>query len=400
MSLAGALLRGRIAVLSALAIIGTAAAGLCANVGVSFTAGGIGVMAAVFAVMAAGLPVTLRSASLTVVALLCPLPGLAVAAFIGDWQWPEMFGAQDLAAGWLAGLALSAWLAWAIAVRIASGGAPREAAAASMRELTVPLLAALLFALALQAFDIAAAPLRATLLAAAGSGLSAIVATPLLASLARPGESFVTHFNRALERRNRRLAFLDFATQSRWAWSLGGIALVLAALGFFGLQIRPVQIGAGQLWLLLPCALAVLAIAGLGDWRFGLAAVLAMAPAALLALRMAPAPAAAFPALGPGAIAAFLIASAAATAVRRGDDVPTALIRALAGSGAAAAGILATAAAAWLACVPFAPRADAVSLAEAVLAIPAALAFVPAFGVVIERVTPRRATVEARYRVR
>ncbi|MGH6872678.1 MAG: hypothetical protein ACREHE_14345 [Rhizomicrobium sp.] len=399
MRFAGALLRARYALLCGLGLTGAASAVLCVNLGIGLTASAIAEIPALFAIFAAGLLVTLRSAGLSAAALLSPLAGLLLAVFICDWQFPAALDAHAIAFGWISGFAATAILASRIAARVAAGEAPKAAATATMAELSLPLLAALVFALAIQSLDVSGVAARVTLLASTGAALSAILGAPLAASLGRPGETFVARFNRAGERRRRRIAILDHATQSRWAASLCGIALVLSVLGVFGVSELPWP-RASLIWLVLPAVGMLIALAAMRDWRYAVAALLALVPVALLSLWIAGHRAAPFAALGIGAMAGYLVACTAADFVRRGDDAATAFVRVLGRLGPAILCALLTAALAMAAFAPFAPMTALGDFATLILGALGALAFTPAFAVSVEGLFPRRATIEARYRLR
>lgn len=76
------------------------------------------------------------------------------------------------------------------------------------------------------------------------SGACAIVLAFPIARLLPFGEQVIIRTNRLREARDRWLDVLTFVVQPRWGWSIGGIAAIFAAVGYFG--------GAGAVWLAAP----------------------------------------------------------------------------------------------------------------------------------------------------
>jgi hypothetical protein len=336
----------------------------------------------------------LRHAGLAVLVVAAPVPGFLAA--LAAMATLRPVAALPLTAAALTGYLLAAVLASQVAAQLAQGGAREESLPSSIR----PLLGALVAALA--AIGLAKGAHSATLavaLTAAASGLSAIATVVLGASLLPFGEDFAARTNRARETRQRWLSRLEPLAQTRWGWSLGGVAIVLAAVGYFGAS--PAWRGmTAALWMAPSLALVGVSFFLLGDWRRAASALLAAIALGLVSLWMAgasPGPALSA-ALGLGAAAIFLISARAAAFSRQGDDAATASLRALKYHGAAIVFALVTVALALLALAPSEHGASACCL-SAIFAVLAALLFAPAFAIVIEDMFPRRATIEARYRV-
>ncbi|HEY1632230.1 MAG TPA: hypothetical protein VGF56_13015 [Rhizomicrobium sp.] len=228
----------------------------------------------------------------------------------------------------------------------------------------------------------------------AGVGLMSGAFVMLGASVMPRGEGFIAASNRARESWQRLFDRLALLAQTRWGWSLSGVAAVLAALGWFGLRLhlRPIEVGVVAIQLALFFVVT-------RDWRRGLAAIFACVPLALFAVWIA-APARDSQFLWPlvlvlGTTMIALQSGTASVFLRRGDDMATASVRALERIGPAL--VLVTAIAAALFAV-LAPAHVATPLA--MLAMGAGvLLFEPAFAGAIENVFPRKAAIEARYRL-
>jgi hypothetical protein len=101
-------------------------------------------------------------------------------------------------------------------------------------------------------------------------------------------------------------------------------------------------------------------------------------------------------ALGLGIMPVVFVSARAAGFARDGEDVAVASTRALERDGAAVLFIVAAAA---LSLAAFHRLQDIPAAIGIFLGAPSALVFAPAFAVVLEGIFPRRAVIEARYRV-
>jgi hypothetical protein len=379
--------RGRILILSLLVVLALGAAGFWLR---SHPIGRVPIDWFVAIAILAGLSfLHLRHAGLAALTLAAPLLAFLALLLCAD---------SDAFSLWLAclpGFVLASFFAARIARRAAEGMSGKNAARQASKELTP----AALFALAA-----ACAPTLplAVAIASGVAGIYALIAVPLAASLLPFGEEYAARANRLRERRDRGLDYLVPAAQPRWGWSLSGIAIVLAALGFFG--ARPLGGATDPIWwgAAILAALAALCLAT-RDWRRALAAFLAFLPAPLLAhwiFAHAPPDATAWrhllQALGIGFMPVVLVSAQAARFARDGEEAAVASVRALERDAAA---VLFTMAAAALSLLAFGDLRDAAAAIAIFLGAPGALVFAPAFAAVLEGIFPRRATIEARYRV-
>jgi hypothetical protein len=347
------------------------------------------IAAAILAVLSL---VQLRHAALVALALAAPLPGLLGAMLL----LPTDGDTLSLWLAYLPAFFLAGFFVAETATRAAEGEASETAARNTMTRLAPAALCALAAACA-PALFLAPGAMFAAMLA----GACALIVVPLGASLLSFGEDFAARANRLRERRERSLAHLAQATQPRWGWSLSGIAIVLAALGFFG--AAPLANRVSLTWLAAIFVSIAAVFLATRDWRRSLAALLAFVPALFLALWVfarVPPDAAAWrhllQALGIGFIPVVLISARAARYARDGEDVAVASMRALERDGAA---LLFAAAACALSLVPFHRLQEIPAALGIFLAAPSALVFAPAFGAALENLFPRRAVIAARYRV-
>ncbi len=194
-----------------------------------------------------------RHIGLALAIALAPLPGMGAAIAL---HMP----AQPLA--YLCGVIVSFVLASAIEARICDRTSPQDVTTQMASELfpilvwPIALAACVTIAFALVARDFAALWLS---LSTVLCGTSALVFVPTSLRFLPYREDFITRANRLRERRERWLDRLTFVVQPRWGWSVGGVALIFAVLGFFGGAdsgaIGPLATPAG-----LPIALGLFAV--------------------------------------------------------------------------------------------------------------------------------------------
>jgi hypothetical protein len=348
------------------------------------------------AILAAFSFLCLRHAGLAALTLIAPLPAfLAVVMFL-----PVGGDRLSLWLAFLPGFVVASFFAASIARQAAEGAPGKMAASQTLQDLTPATLCALIAA-CVPAFLFANGAMLAAVLA--GAGLCALIATPLAASWLPFGENFAARANRLREWRERGLAYLIPVALPRWGWSLSGVAIVLAVLGVFGALPLGLPSGANLIgYGAIAVAVAALFLAT-RDWRRSLAALLAFLPALFFTLwvfaRMPHDPAALrhlLQALGIGFMPVVLAAARAARFMRDGEDVAVASIRTLERDGAT---ILFTVAATALSLAAFHRLQDVPAAIAILLGAPGALVFAPAFAALLESLFPRRATIEARYRV-
>jgi hypothetical protein len=343
-----------------------------------------------FAILLGGSFVLLRHAGLAALAAIAPLPGYIIAYWLFAPPLPVI----------LAAYLLSNILAARIALGVADGEAPPVAVRSVVTGLALPNLCALalsaagLFAVAIDRYS------WSFLTAILASGLSAMVAVPLAARWMSLDEEFIARTNRVRESRQRVIDVLAAVTRPRWGWSVAGIAIVFDALGFFGahLAISALPRSAAITIAAVLMGLIVFALAVMRDWRRGLALIFAVAPVVLFLCWMIVATQSysrlSFLLLGMGAGATLLMSASAAAFVRQDADMAAASRRSLALNGPAVAVAMAVAA-----LVPPIFGQGLPSLI-ALFGGAAALLFEPGYAAAIESLAPRRATIEARYRVR
>lgn len=169
-----------------------------------------------------------RHTGLALIAAFAPLPGYAIAAALHMTTQPLAYLCGFVAAGVLGA---------AIEANVCEGN---SAAAASKQAVAVlyPVLIWPLFLVVcvtavvpLATHDLPALVLPLAVLLCA---VSAMVLVPLAARIIRYSEEAIARANRMRETRERWLDLLTFTVQPRWGWSVGGVALIFAVLGFFG----------------------------------------------------------------------------------------------------------------------------------------------------------------------
>src|SRR6202789_685743 len=390
---ANAVFRARIAILLILALLAAAA---CYRLTSLLHL--LPELALVVACLAAISYAQLRHAGLTALVIAAPLPGVLGASLPSVFGSPgsRMMGFPVVA--YLTGFFIADMLAAEIAVRAGEGSSPLAASQGAQAQ----LMPAVVGALALAILFAARNPL--TWFAVAGAGLCAWIALPLAASFLPFGEDYIARANRLRERSEHWLNYLAPFAYPRWGRSLSGVAVVLCALGYFeaarSALTWPHVSRADLVWLAPAAAVLAGAVLGIRDWERAVAAFLACCPAVLLALWLFAESHAwpdSWPALGLGAMAVYFISARAASFVRAGEPAGVASVRALTRYGAA---ILFAVAACALALALFDRMAGVAPAAAILLGGFSALVFAPAFSIVMEGLFPRRATIEARYRVR
>lgn len=355
----------------------------------------------------------LRHLGLLASVLLLPAPGLAAAAFVAPLR--ASTGTTFLGLAYLMGLSAALLLADDFARLVCDGTDAKSATHAVLRGRGrvlggfVAALAAAILAPAMIGGAAALALRGAALVAAAG--LSVIAGFYLVRFLPY-SENFVTRQNRMHERWYRIFDRSIAVARPRWGFSVAGIALVFAVLGFFGAQTLTVPAEtAGQAAAVFPAvALVTLASISLAirDWRTILATALALCPPVLLGLwglaRLALPLGAAnllllVLALGIGAVPLVTAGAEMGRAGRSGGDATIAAARTLLRSGPGFFFAAALPALALLLAVPLLGDVGFALAAVIVFAGSGALLFQPAFAIAVETWFPRPATVAARYRL-
>lgn len=332
--------------------------------------------------------VLVRHAGLAITAALSPLPGFAVAMW-ATGQGPSIFA-------YLPGFIVAGILVGDVG-RLAANMRGRSAVRKSLGDLWLVFLITVLMIVP----AIFAGP--AALIAIASVFSALIVATPA-SSFLNYDEDFVVRINRAMEGRLRQIERLDFLIQSRWGMSIGGIALVLSVLGFFGAQ-KTIALLFSHFVLLgaADVIFAVCAFAVSRNLRRTLASILAMVPTALLMIALTDrfaVPSMDF--LLPLAVAAMpvlFITSKAASYERDGDSWETATQRGLEHFAAIIAIVLAAAFAANVLPAFQSPAALAGS-ASILLGGFAALILQPALTTMLYTLFPKRISLEEAFRKR
>lgn len=349
----------------------------------------------------------LRHAWLAALTVAGPVPGLAAGWWTAS-QWTSA-GIEFAPVAYVIGLVLAQTIALRIergvcdgiearsAVRRACGGVARAAGPA----LAVSLLSIAVFALDARTSARCGA---AEFLVLAVSA-SVFAATPL-AILLPYTENFVARANRQRELLERLSDAMSGVTQTRWAFSVSGIALVFAALAGFGmrgLRVDPEYFRA--ILIVLAAAASLVSAASLvvaRDWRLAVAMLLTQGLVAALALWAVARGGHVLSAdmtirfavvLSAVTIPAMLVAFVAGQGLRARDDVAAALAHALrqnwSGGGFAA---LAAALLLFAAILPLqGPAWPVVMAAASLVATP--LVF-PAFATALHALLPRYRTVE------
>jgi hypothetical protein len=330
--------------------------------------------------------ILVRHAGLAVVMALSPLPGFVLSAF-GTGHPPPPFAYMPgfIAAGILAG---------AVAP-LAANMAARQAVRNSLHDLRLALIAVLVL-------FIPAVFAGASALYCVAGEISAVALTALGATMFSYDEDFVVQINRANEARIHAFERLDFLTKPRWGMSIGGIALVFSALGFFGAQ-KDIAMAFAYPALFAVLALVFLAgaFAVARNVRRALAAFLAMVPVALLLMALADRLAfSALDLLLPFTAAAMPVLFTAASALgfeRSGDGAETATQRGLEHLGpSVAVAVIAGAAATILSEL----QAGIIESAALLLGGGAALVLQPALTTMLYALAPKRVSLEEAFRKR
>ena len=355
----------------------------------------------------------LRHFGLTMLVLLAPLPGVALVL--------PFMPLRALSGIWLALLAtvmslgVGLVLAGEFTLLVCEGAERKAAVRAAYRRHGAALGAvslAVTVALAVDGLADQAWSLSlhaAVLVAAANSSVLCFFA---LARFLPCREDFVASHNRAEERWRRLCGWLIAVAAPRWGFTVVGIALVFAALGYFGAQpLRPAWQAGNGIWIAI-FLMAVLAFAALAvvvrDWRNIMAAALALPVPFLLGLwgltRAGPALDSEsllllLMAIAAGAVSLFAAGTEAARRSRAGDNTDFTARGILLRDGRNLFFAGATPA---LALLLSAPATGATGIALAVAAGSAgagALLFRPAFAAVIENWLPRATTLASHYRL-
>lgn len=269
-----------------------------------------------------------RHIGLALVAALAPLPGYGVAVALHTPTQPLVY---------LCGFVASLVLTSVIETRICDGIAPAEAAKRSASEMLPVLIWPIALAtcaaivLPLIEYDFAGLLLP---FAVVLCGVSALIFTPLALRVLPYREEFITQANRLRERRERWLDALTFVVQPRWGWSVSGIALIFAVLGFFG--------GENSAAICLFAAVAVLPVilgglfaifayvATRNMWRavaFLLTAAVLMCLMVWISARIVPDVREAPLAIALAAMPALILAGQSSVFARMGDTVAVATLR-------------------------------------------------------------------------
>jgi hypothetical protein len=169
-----------------------------------------------------------RHIGLALAAALAPLPGYGVAIALHMPSQPLAY-----LCGFFAALVLSSEIEARICDGVSARAASKQTAEMSFPILVWPIAltvcapAVLLFV----ANDFS--PLAFSL-AVGLCGASALIVVLAALRFLPYGEEFIARANRLREKRERWLDGLAFVVQPRWGWSVGGIALIFAILGFSG----------------------------------------------------------------------------------------------------------------------------------------------------------------------
>jgi hypothetical protein len=304
--------------------------------------------------------VHLRHGGLAVIAVGSPLPVLLAGYGLASRLESDLVAFLGLLAC-IFGVVCSQSAADRIARGICDGLAPREAIRRTFAGIAVPVLW-VLAACGLSLF--AAVPpyglrncLAALVLLLAASALA--FGGGFLARALSFSEWFVAAANRARESRERWISRLSFVAERRWGLSVSGIGIVLGTIAVFGARSLRLHgeppMSAMRYALIAAIAFAASAIA-LRNWRLALAVTLTLVFEGLFGLWAVSA--GAMPifsedrivfgvTLAIGAVPTILLASAVCGFLRDGDDIATALARALEQSGPGAVLACVTAAVPW-----------------------------------------------------
>jgi len=168
--------------------------------------------------------VQFRHAGLALLTVAAPLPAIAAAMQLGVAPDPVSY---------LFGLLAGAVLAAGIEIDVCDGDTASDAAREALRRSLPLLLWPSIVAIALSALTANTAVLKSVAVTC-GSILSSATIVLCIGRSLPYGENFITRLNRVREVRERLLDTLTFTVQPRWGWSVSGIGLVFATLGYFG----------------------------------------------------------------------------------------------------------------------------------------------------------------------
>ncbi|MEJ0025505.1 MAG: hypothetical protein WDN01_05705 [Rhizomicrobium sp.] len=358
-----------------------------------------------FAIVACVGYVHVRHAGLAVIAALAPLLGMVAAALSA-----RGLATADLLAIYGLGGVAAALTGGETVRRVLVEGAG-DAAKLSLARLFVPAMLAALAAATVSAAWLFRGDPALTLRTACvllASVVFAVLGTTFGASVLPFAEGFFTAANRVRERRERLLRLTTGVVQSRWALSIAGIAMVLAVLGWFGVEpflVRGAWIAKPALWSASALGVFLLAFAAGRDWREALAATAALAVFVLLVLwlwclTVGRLPPPALIAIATAAGAAYLPMLALAAGRHRflaaGDEPTVARLRALEDLGASPYFGAAAAAASLLPWIAL-HGSFAVLAAAFLLAGGAAVIVQPAIAAALEWFIPRRRSLNQLY---
>jgi hypothetical protein len=356
----------------------------------------------------------LRHLGLALLVMLAPLPG-TVAAFVV----PMPFLGLDVLAIAPVAVVLGFASAQLLADRIASNicdGMPRRAAVAAAWTGTARTLSPLFAALMLSLASFALVPFAHAACIAAlfivASVLVSVFALIWAAALFPYGENFIARSNRQRERMEHVVDRIVGVTVPRWAFSVSGIALVCAVLSGFGWRAFAITVFVMEPQLtfagMAGATLLIAAVLTIGDLRLLAALFLALLLEASLGLwalagghsSMDPLIAEMFfLVLAFAAAPAFVFAAEVRKSLHAGDGMAAALTRALLRQCPVVAF---TAVVAVVLLLPMALSATGLAWPLAITAAApfATLLVLPALATAIETLIPRRATIEARYKVK
>ena len=173
--------------------------------------------------------VQFRHIGLAFIAVFAPLPGGVLASWLG---------VRDAGQVYLCGFFLATVLASGVSAQICEGEDCKTAAWSVWKDEHGLLIGVSVLAVCMAAipfvltWNVASAPIVGAILLSVICAAAILLFTPLLPF----GADFVTRANRAREKQERWLDRLSFVVHPRWGWSISGIALIFAILGFFGAE--------------------------------------------------------------------------------------------------------------------------------------------------------------------
>jgi hypothetical protein len=268
-----------------------------------------------------------RHIGLALIAVIAPLPGYAAAMALP-------ISAQPLA--YLCGFSAAVILMSAVELKVCEGASASDAGKQATGTWYPILFWPLALALCVSAVvplvtrDVPALMLPLTVLLCVAS---AMILGPLAARSIPYGEEFIAGANRMREKRERRLDLLTFSVQPRWGWSVAGIALIFAVLGFFGGEhsIARWSFGSPIALPIMGATFVAVAYMATRNIRYAIAALLAVAVLACIAFGLSgrlPGDGNALPlAAALALLPALLIGGQSAIFARAGDTVAVAILR-------------------------------------------------------------------------